>query len=60
MILFMLTSPVERTILWLKSDKGFKSVVPKTVARAISERFNLAISDTHVNNHLQSVRKIWL
>ncbi|KAH7691710.1 Myb/SANT-like domain-containing protein [Dioscorea alata] len=30
------------------------------VARAVSARFNLTVSDTHVNNRLRHVRKIWL
>ncbi|KAH7675715.1 SH2 domain-containing protein [Dioscorea alata] len=54
---FMLTSLIEQANLGLKSDKGFKSVA---IARAVSERFNLAVSDSHVFNHLRYVRKFWL
>ncbi|KAH7665753.1 Myb/SANT-like domain-containing protein [Dioscorea alata] len=57
---FMLTSLTEQANLGLKSDKGFKNVALNAVARAVSARFNLAVSDTHVNNRLRHVRKIWL
>ncbi|KAH7655487.1 hypothetical protein IHE45_18G014000 [Dioscorea alata] len=50
---FMLTSLVEQANLRLKSDKCFKNVALNAVARVVSARFNLAVSDTHVNNRLR-------
>ncbi|KAM0951723.1 putative Myb/SANT-like domain-containing protein [Dioscorea sansibarensis] len=56
---FMLTSLVEQANLGLRSDKGYKNVALNTIVRAVSATFNLAVSDTHVNNLLWHVRKIW-
>ena len=56
---FMLRALVEQANLGLKSDKRLKSVAITAVARVVSVRFTLAVSDTHVNNLLWHVRKIW-
>ena len=57
---FLLSCLVEQAHLGLKSNKGFKSVAITAAARAVSTRFNMAVNDTHVNNCLRHVRKIWL
>ena len=55
-----LASLVEQANLRLKSDKRFKSIAINANASTVSAKFNLEVSDTHVNNHLRHVRKIWL
>lgn len=56
---FMLTL-VNQANLGFKFGKGFKNISINVVARAISERFNLVVSGTHINNCLRHVRKIRL
>ncbi|KAH7676986.1 Myb/SANT-like domain-containing protein [Dioscorea alata] len=57
---FLLRCLVEQANLGLKIDKGFKSTAINAFAMAVSTRFNMVVSDTHVINRLRHVRKIWV